>query len=82
MCVRERERDRRRGTEVEEAGRYQMMINYIQRGKWNPALYSQREVLKEKCVSLPPTFISVNISEHRPAGEEVGAFRNRSPEVT
>jgi hypothetical protein len=29
-----------------------------------------------------PTFISVNISEHRPAGEEVGAFRNRSAEVT
>jgi hypothetical protein len=47
-------RDRRRGTEVEEAERYQMMINYIQRGKWNPALYSQRKVLKEKCVRLPP----------------------------
>jgi hypothetical protein len=46
--------DRRRETEVEEAERYQMMINYIQRGKWNPALYSQRKVLKEKCVRLPP----------------------------
>ena len=79
---RERERDRRRGTEVEEARIYQMMINYIQRGKWNPALYSQGKVLKEKCIRFPPTFISVNISEHRPAGKEVGAFRNRSPEVT
>jgi len=49
VCV----RVRRRGTEVEEAERYQMMINYIQRGKWNPALYSQRKVLKEKCVRLP-----------------------------
>jgi hypothetical protein len=61
------------------------MINYIQRGKWNPAFNSQRKVLKEKCVRFPLTFISVNISERRPAegeGGEVGTFRNRSPEVT
>jgi hypothetical protein len=58
-----------------------MMINYIERGKWSPALYSQRKVLKEKCVRFPLTFISVNISEHRPAVEEAGAFGNRSAEV-